>query len=119
RGGWHRQARAARSTASPPADSVTATTQTRKTSVKLSLAPGRDSAQTRGSFRMPAGMVLDADTQPVMLRLTEGTGTSYYDGTIPPESFRASGTRRRFKFSDPTLATPASAPPSSPSPVAV
>jgi hypothetical protein len=83
---------------------VTATTQTRRTSVKLSLAPGRDNAQTQGTFRVPIGVVLAPDTQAVMLRLTDGTGATFYDGTIPAGSFITSASRRNFKFNDPTLA---------------
>jgi hypothetical protein len=63
-----------------PANSVTATTQTRRTSVKPSLTPAHDSAQTQGSIRVPTEVVLAPDTQPVMLRLTDGTGATYYDG---------------------------------------
>ena len=83
-----------------PSSSANASRATRK----LSTAAGRDSAQTKGSFRVPAGLVLAPDTQPVVLRLTDGTGTTYYSVTIPGGSFAASGSRRSFKFNDPTLA---------------
>ncbi len=87
-----------------PADSVTAPTQTLKTSVKLSPTAARDSAQTKGSFRLPSGLTLAPDGQDVMLRLTDGTGTTYYSGTIPAGSFVASSSRRSFKFNDRTMA---------------
>ena len=83
---------------------MTATTQTLKTSVKLSTAAARDSTQTKGSFRVPAGVILAPDTQPVTLRLTDGTGTTYYSVTIPAGSFAASSSGRSFKFNDPSLA---------------
>ena len=84
---------------------MTATTQTRRTSVKLSLEPGRDSVRTQGNFRLPAGVVLAPDMESVMLQLTDGTGATYYDGTIPAGSFIASSSRRSFKFNDSTLAS--------------
>jgi len=40
-----------------------------------------------------------------MLQLTDGTGATYYDGTIPAGSFIAASSRPSFKFNDSTLAS--------------
>ena len=86
------------------ADSVTATTQTKKTSAKLSPTPARDGVQTKGTFVLPAGFTFAPDTAPVALRLTDGTGATWYEVALPAGVFIASGSRRSFKFTDRTLA---------------
>ena len=87
-----------------PANSVSAATQTVRTTIRLSPAAAGDSAQTKGSFRLPAGVTLAPDTQDVLLRLTDGTGTTYYSGTIPAGTFVAASNRRSFKVNDRTMA---------------
>jgi hypothetical protein len=87
-----------------PADSVTLATQTKKTSAKLSVIPARDGVQTKGTFTLPGGVTFAPDVAQVALRLTDGSGTTWYEVVLPAGSFVASGSRRSFKFSDRTLA---------------
>jgi hypothetical protein len=66
--------------------------------------PAWDGVQTKGAFLLPPGLAFAPDTAPVTLRLTDGTGATWYAVTLPAGSCLASGSRRSFKFTDRTLA---------------
>src|SRR5262249_17001403 len=84
-----------------PANTVSTSTQTKKTKVVLKTQPGTDQVQTQGTFILPALGTIPPDTQAVTLRLTDAAGY-YYQATIPPGSFRRASSGRTFIFSDRT-----------------
>ncbi len=82
-----------------PGNTVTLSTQTKKTVAALSGASDRDKVLTKGTFSLPVGVPLTLDGIPVRIEIGDGAGT-YFTAAIPAELFDVSGNNRTFKFKD-------------------
>jgi glucose/arabinose dehydrogenase len=86
-----------------PANTVAAAEQTRRTTAKVRPgADGRDKLRTKGRFTLTQAGLIDPTTQEVVLRLQDGAGAAFYEGSLPAGSFAANRTGRVFTFKDPT-----------------
>ncbi len=82
-----------------PENTVSVTTQTRKTGVKLSVKVDGDKVQTKGSFVVPADVTFQPGMASVTLVIGDNDG-AYYTGGIPSGGFVAASSGRSFKFKD-------------------
>jgi hypothetical protein len=85
------------------ADTVAATAQTRRTTVKLRDDTVRDKVLTSGTFAPPDGAGIAPDQEPVTIRVTDAAAL-YWEATIPAGSFQRAANGRTFTFSDRSLA---------------